>query len=102
MVGTETTPTVEHLFEVSISLQFIDENTKQYVHNMTANFIFLSKRARPDIFKAVEFLTTWVKLSYIYGYKKLGRIINYLRWYLETTLTIEADNSHIMKFWVDE
>jgi hypothetical protein len=34
-------------------------------------------------------------------YKKLGRVIPYLRGSIDIVLTLESNNTHIIKCWVD-
>ena len=70
---------------------------------MNTKFIFLSKRARNYILEAVEFLTTRVKITDIYDYKKLVRAVKYTRGggEAETPLTLKSDNEHVMKWWID-
>ena len=68
---------------------------------MTAKLIFLSKIDRPNIFEALELLTTKVKGPYTDEYTKLRWCIKDLRGGLLKTLTLEDDNSHVIKWWVD-
>jgi hypothetical protein len=63
--------------------------------------VYLSKRARPDVQTATAFLTTRVKGPDIDDYKKLNRVMQYLRDTNDLYLTLEADNLHIVKWWVD-
>ena len=80
LVGMSVTPSSEHLLEVRKNPTFIDENTHKKFHTMTPKLLLLTKISRPDILKVVAFLTTIVKGSEImYGYKKLGQVIKYLR-----------------------
>ena len=46
---------------------------------MTAKLLFLSKISRPDILESVPFITTTLKVPGINKYKKLGRVVKYLR-----------------------
>lgn len=102
MSGEATTPAAEHLFDVNTNNpQLLDEETSQYFHTMMAKMLFLSKRARPDLQEAVAFLTTCVKGPDKDDYKKLGRVIKYLRAEPKLPLTLEADNTHVVKWWVD-
>jgi hypothetical protein len=73
----------------------------KYFHTMTAKLLFLSKRARPDLQQAVAFLTTRVRGPDTDDYKKLSRVIKYLRSDPHLPLTLEADDRRIMKWWVD-
>jgi hypothetical protein len=68
---------------------------------MTAQLLFLSKRARPDIQTAVAFLCTRVKSPDEDDWKKLARVIKYLRGTASMPLTLEACNLQVIKWWVD-
>ena len=68
---------------------------------MTAKLLFIAKRGRPDILGAVSFLTTRVKCPDEDDYKKLARVIRYLRQTLNIVLTLESDKTHIVKWWID-
>ena len=50
---------------------------------------------------AVAFLTTRVVRPDVDNYKKLERVIKYLRGAPDLALTLEADNMHVIKWWVD-
>ena len=62
---------------------------------------FLCKRARPDIQTAIAFLCTRVKCPDEDDYKKLTRVMRYLRGTELLPLTLEADDTHVMRWWVD-
>jgi hypothetical protein len=49
----------------------------------------------------VAFLTTRVRAPDQDDYKKLTRVMKYLRGSIDKTLTLEADSMHIVKWWVD-
>ena len=70
-------------------------------HTNTAKLLFLSKRARPDIQPAVAYLTTRVISPDEDDYKKLSRVMKYLRGSIDRVLTLEADRAHVVKWWVD-
>lgn len=70
-------------------------------HHNTAKLLFLCKRARPDVQTAVAFLSTRVKGPDRDDYKKLSRVMKYLRGTVNMPLTLEADSTHIVKWWVD-
>jgi hypothetical protein len=102
MAGVATSPAAEHLFEVNvIDPEFLSEEDGKYFHTMTAKLLFLSKRARPDLQQAVAFLTTRVRKPDKDDYKKLGRVIKYLRGDPHLPLTLEAVDTRVMKWWVD-
>jgi hypothetical protein len=102
MSGTATSPASDHLFEVNrVDPVLLNDEDGSYFHTMTAKLLFLAKRARPDLQQAVAFLTTRVKQPDKDDYKKLGRVMKYLRADPHLPLTLEADDTRIMKWWVD-
>jgi len=70
-------------------------------HHNTAKLLFLCKRARPDLQTAVAFLCTRVKMPDVDDYKKLCRVMRYLRATKQMPLTLEADSTNVIKWWVD-
>jgi hypothetical protein len=101
MNGEGARPAANHLFQVNLDAKKLDKETAQFFHHNVAKLLFLCKRARPDVQTAVAFLTTRVKEPNIDGYKKLGRIMQYLCSTVDLPLALEADNTHIVKWWVD-
>jgi hypothetical protein len=101
MAGTATTPTADHLFTVNDNPEYLDDATSELFHHLTAKLLFLCKRARPDIQTAVAFLTTCVKRPDRDDYKKLARVIRYLRGTPTMALTLEGDDAQIVKWWID-
>jgi hypothetical protein len=77
-----------------------DELGNLYHHNV-AKLLFLCKRARPDVQTAVAFLCTRVKAPDVDDYKKLGRVMQYLRGSMYMPLTLEADGMSVIKWWAD-
>jgi hypothetical protein len=101
MDGVAATPAANHMFTVNSEPVFLDEKAAELFHHYTAKLLFLSRRARPDIQTAVAFLTTRVKGPDEDDQKNLRRCMQYLRGSLDIELTLEADNLHIVKWWVD-
>jgi hypothetical protein len=101
MAGVCATPAANHLFQVNNQPVLLSQERSDLFHHLTAKLLYLSKRARPDIQTAVAFLTTRVKSPDEDDYKKLGRCIKYLRGSVDLPLTLEADDMHVVKWWVD-
>jgi hypothetical protein len=98
----EATPAADHLFTVSEAPDYLDDATSELFHHLrTARLLFLCKRARPDVQMAVAFLMMQVKHPNKDDYKKLGRIIKYLRNTPDLALTLEGDDARVVKWWVD-
>ena len=102
MDGIAATPAEEDLFvrgdEVSVRLNNVE---KEAFHTIVAKLLFLAKRARPDTLTPVSYLTTRVTCPNQLDWKKLGRVIKYLRGTQELYLTLEAEDIRVVKWWVD-
>jgi Reverse transcriptase (RNA-dependent DNA polymerase) len=101
MEGIASSPAANHLFEVSDTPSPLDKPTSELFHHLTAKLLFLCKRARPDLQLAVAFLTTRVKGPDADDYKKLRRVMQYLRATKDMPFTLEADDTRVIKWWVD-
>jgi hypothetical protein len=102
MDGIAATPAPKHIFDVNeINPVKLDEEKSVMFHHNVAKLLFLYKRAKPDIQTAVAFLCTRFKSPDEDDYKKLARVMKYVRATLHIPLTLEADNLRLMKWWVD-
>jgi len=99
--GPATTPAANHLFQVSTSAEKLDKENAELFHRLTAQLLYLSKRARPDLQTAVSFFTTRVTSPDQDDFKKLGRCIRYLRRTAHYPLTLEASSLSYINWWVD-
>jgi hypothetical protein len=80
MNGVAPSPAANHLFKVNDSdPKKLEKDTSDMFHRNVAKLLFLSKRARPDIQTSVAFLCTRVKEPDHDDYKKLARVMKYLR-----------------------
>jgi hypothetical protein len=70
-------------------------------HTITAKGIFLDKLARPDIQPAIAYLSTRVQDPNEEDWKKLKCLIKLLNGTKNDVLTLEADDTHIVKWHVD-
>lgn len=99
--STAPTPAASHLFDTCDSTEKLDEKRANLFHHIVEKVRFLAKRARPDIQLTVAFLCTRVRASDEHDWKKLRCMLQYLRGIRELTLTLESDDSHTVKWWVD-
>jgi hypothetical protein len=98
---TAVTPAADHLFKIDQDAELLSEEMGKVFHNFTAKCLFLTKRARPDILTPVAFCTTRVRKPDQDDWKKLQRMIRYLRGSLELPLILSADGTSIIKWWVN-
>ena len=98
---TAATPAADHLFKVDDSSTPLSQQQATVFHHFVAKCLFATKRARPDISTAVAFLSTRVKGPDEDDWKKLVRLIRYMRGTLQLPLTLSAESASIPKWWVD-
>ena len=73
------TPAAEHLFKINDKCEKLNNKMSEDFHTFTAKNLFICKQARPDIQTAVAFLTTRVKEPDQDDFKKLTRLMTYLK-----------------------
>jgi hypothetical protein len=101
MKGKAATPAANHLFDIREDPVPIDQEKSDIFHKMVMQLQYLSQRARPDVRTAVSFLCKRVSAPDEDDYKKLTRVMKYLQSTLYLKLKLEADDSGIIRWWVD-
>ncbi len=101
MRGTAATPTANYLYDIDTTLQLLHKDQADMFHHITAQLLYLCKRAWPDIQTAIAFLCTRVSSPSEQDWKKLSRCIRYLRGTRESLLMLEGENGFNVKWWVD-
>jgi hypothetical protein len=99
MNGEAATPAANHLFDVDDDSPKVEEST-QFFHTYIAKALFLCKHARPDLQTTVAFLCTRVKSCNEDDYKKLTRMLQFIRATKDDFLTLSANSLHNVRWWV--
>ena len=94
-------PWTTRLFNINDKTKLLDEHRKDVFHTNVVKCMFLAKRAKPDILLGISFLRTQVMKSNEKYWKKLVRIISYLKKIKEIVLYLKADNVQELKWYVD-
>jgi hypothetical protein len=94
-------PAADHLFTVDDSADKINETDAGVFHHHVAKLLFASKRARPDLQTGVAFLCTRVKGPDVDDWKKLIRLLGYLKDTLFLPLILGCDGTGTMYWYVD-
>ena len=102
MKGTATTPATSHLFKVNDQNPRLlgPEKKKIFVH-LVIQGLYLSQQGRPDIRTAIPFLCGRLRDPDEDNYKKLARMIQYLRGSKEMVLTLRASDEGTIRWWID-
>jgi len=99
MNGVSKVPSAGHLFNINPDATKLPEYKAQLFHHLEAKLLYLCRCTRQDIQTAVEFLCTRVKDLDEDNYKKLTKVMQYIRNTKYLTLTIEPSTDP--KWWVD-
>ena len=101
--GHGNTPCAEHLFTTNDNAEKLSKDKGEYFHSTVAKLLFLTQRARPDIGTGISFLCTRVQKPDEDDYKKLGRVLRYLKATKDLYLTLEASDQNELdiRWWVD-
>ena len=97
---TAKIPAADWLFQTR-ECSKINEEKAIIFHTMVAKGLFLCKRAPPNIHTAISFLSTQVREPDEDDWKKLIRMMQYLNGTRELYLTLSADNTNILKWFID-
>jgi hypothetical protein len=101
MNGTAPTPASNNLFDVDEESPSLNEKESDFFHRTTARLLFAAKRARPDLQVAVAYLCTRVKNPNQSVYRKLARVIKYLRLTIFIPLILGWDGTGHLTWSVD-
>jgi hypothetical protein len=101
MKGTAPAPASDNLFDVDEDSTALNEKESDFFHRTTARLLFAAKRARPDLQEAVAYLCTRVKSPNQSDYRKLTRVIRYLRLTISIPLVLGWDGTGQLRWSVD-
>jgi hypothetical protein len=101
MEGKAKTPAGTHLFKVNENPVLLDSEKAEVFHRIVMQLLYLCQRARPDVRTAIAFLSRRTSAPDIDDYRKLTRVMRYLQAHLGIKLTLSADGSGVVQWWVD-
>lgn len=99
--GTSTTPATPNLFDIDENAKEIDPVDKAKFHTLVAKLLYISKRVRPDILLAVNFLTTRVQDPRQDDWNKLFRVLKYINGSKSRGLTLRIGESVFVHAYID-
>ena len=99
--GEVCSPAAKHLFTTDENGEELDEKRKEIFHSVTAKLLFCGKRVRPDIDPTVAFLCTRVSKSCEDDWKKLKRLLCFIKSTIDDPRIIGATSLTDLYTWVD-
>jgi hypothetical protein len=100
-VPTSKYPWNDNLFKVDEKDKKLTKEKQELFHTFVAKGLFLCKRARPDIQPAIAFLSSRVKGPGEQDWFKLGKMMGFLKSTSNDVLTLAADNTHNIIWYID-
>jgi len=95
------TPAGPNLFTISEESSLPSERDKSKFHTITAKLLYISKRVRPDILLAVNFLTTRVQHPTEEDWAKLTRVLKYLKETEHLGLILRIGDKMVINVYID-
>ena len=94
------TPAAKHLFEVNEDCEKLDGRRKIF-HSTFAKLLWIGKKAIPDTLVALSFLGKRTEKADLDVWKKLIRLLSYLKGTSELRLKLGVDEINVVKWWAD-
>ena len=94
------TSAAENLLDIGTG-KLLNKAKSEIYHTTVAKGLFLCKRSRPDIQPTIAVLTTRVKSPTESDWKKLIKMLEYLKGTSKLCLKLKADNLQVVKWYVD-
>jgi hypothetical protein len=101
MQGHATTPASDHLFKTCDNAEKLSPQEAELFHSLVAKLLWVNKRGRPDVAVAISFLCTRVQQPDTDDWKKLARVVKYLRRTKFLKLTMEATHLDQNHWFID-
>ena len=100
---TPETPAASNLFTVreDSKRELLDDTRARSFHYAVAQLLFTGIRCRKDVQTAIAFLTTRVRNPDDDDWRKLRRLISYLKRIIKLPLILRADGVNVLKWWVE-
>ena len=99
--GRVPSPWTDNLFKVNKKSLLLEPDKAEIFHTFVAQGLFVCKRGRPDVSPAIAFLTTRVKKPTQEDWAKLVRMTKFLNQIANDKLTLKADGTGELKWYVD-
>ena len=99
--GSAATPANNDLFKISTESEQLSVEKSSEYRTIVAKFLYLAKRARPDLLLATSFLASRVKDPREDDHRKLIRLLRYLEGTRNLGIVLEANKPFQLMAYVD-
>ena len=96
-----TSPASRHLREMNDDCKKLTTVKSEVFHSIVEKILYIMKRARPDLETAVSYLCTRVSKSDLDNWKKLLRVIVFIKVTIDDKRIIGAKSLSSIFMWVD-
>jgi hypothetical protein len=97
---SQTLPWTEKLFKVQEDAKQLDEERRSIFHTFVMKAMFICKRARPDIKPALSLLSSRVNDANKGDWKKLLRVMSFLKGTIDNVFTLKADDTTTLTWFI--
>jgi len=94
-------PWTEKLFKVNENAKVLPKTKRKIFHMFVIKGMFLCKRGRPDIQPAIAFLSTRVNRATEEDWKKLVRLMSFLKTTENDVLSLDANDTGTIEWYID-
>jgi hypothetical protein len=98
---TVTSPAADHLYKINPDAKQLPEPLRETFHSIVAKLLFVATRARPDFQPTISFLTSRCSKADVDDWKKLKRLLCYIKGTLDLKLRVRANAMNIVMWWAD-
>ena len=97
----KTTPWTKKLFKVNDKSKNLNKEKRAIFHTFVMKSMFLCKRARPNVNPGIGFLSSRVKRPNEGDWGKLLKVLGFLKGTINDILTLEADDTQTISWYID-
>ena len=95
------TPAKKNLFKVDATSKALGKDASDCFHRTVAKLLYVAIRARMDLLLANGFLCTRVSKSTEQDFRKLRRLLEYIKGSIDLEYTLGANSMSHLRTWVD-
>jgi ABC-type transport system involved in cytochrome bd biosynthesis, ATPase and permease components len=94
-------PAASHLYNINPDAKKLPEHMREIFHSVVAKLLFVATRGRPDLQPTISFLTSRCHCADVDDWKKLKRLLCYIKDTIKLRLRLKANAMNIVMWWAD-